>query len=96
MTCLNALKGKFELVKKAQQAYEDNLKEVNIDPVFKKKFTDLRDEFKRMEVLVALLADLLDVEVPQFVIKEVKESSQMVLKKNQQEISQFEQFEDEF
>lgn len=40
------------------------MKELNIDPIFKQTFQQLKEEFKHIETLVALLADLLDMEMP--------------------------------
>ena len=81
-TCLAFANEKYKEVKQAQQQWEDNLKEAAIDDRYEEVYQKLRSEFQRLLDLVGAMADVLDVDVPEYKIEEDKsKQTQMVISK---------------
>ena len=81
-TCLAFANERYKEVKHAQQQWEDNLKETAIEERFEEAYLRLKVEFQRLLELVGAMADVLDVDVPEYKIEEDKaKQTQMVITK---------------
>ena len=81
-TCLAFANEKYKEVKLAQQQWEDNQKEAAIDEKYEEVYLRLKSEFQRVLDLVGAMANVLDVDVPEYKIEEDKSKrTQMVISK---------------
>lgn len=79
--CLTYANLKFKSLKSAQQAFNDNQKEIQIDVQLETTYQQQKEEFLRILELVKDIANVLDVDMPKFVIEEVKTNQMAVSKK---------------
>ena len=70
--CLAYSNTKYEVVRLAYQSWEDNKKELSIDPALERNYMTLKAEFSRVLELVAAMADVLDQDMPPYIIEEDK------------------------
>ena len=71
-TCLAFANERYAELKLALQGWEDNQKETTIDERLEETFLRQKAEFMRVLELVKAMANVLDVEVPEYKIEENK------------------------
>ena len=71
-TCLAFSNERYEELKLALQAWEDNQKETTIDEKLEEAFQRQKADFVRVLELVKGMANVLDVDVPEYKIEENK------------------------
>lgn len=80
--CLVHLANEYQKLKAAQQAYEDNLKEIAVDENLAILYKQEKESFQKLYELTKSLANVLDVDVPEYKVEEVKIVNSIVLKRN--------------